>query len=80
MRAVPGALAGQPGHGVDRTQLTRGVEGLGRLFKAFVSASWIKEALESWGEELVRSTTRSKEYTLTSGSSTGIPGAVVRNQ
>lgn len=53
MRAVPGALAGQAGHGIDRTQLTSGVEGLGRLFKAFVSASWVKEALESWGEELV---------------------------
>lgn len=53
MRAVPGALAGQPGHGVDRTKLTSGVEGLGRLFKAFVSAFWIKEAMESWGEDLV---------------------------
>ena len=53
MRAVPGALAGQAGHGIDRTRLTSGVEGLGRLFKAFVSASWVKEALETWGEELV---------------------------
>lgn len=54
MRAVPGALVGQTSHGVDRMRLTSGVEGLGRLFKASVSASWIKGALESWGEELVR--------------------------
>lgn len=53
MRAVPGALVGQASFGVDRARLTSGVEGLGRLFKALVSASWIKEALESWGEDLV---------------------------
>lgn len=54
MRAVPGALAGQAGHGVDRARLTSGVEGLTRLFKASVSAQWIKEAMEGWGEDLVR--------------------------
>lgn len=54
MRAVPGALAGQAGAGVDTRRLTSGVEGLGRLMKAFVSAVWIREAMEGWGEELVR--------------------------
>ncbi|KAF8322455.1 hypothetical protein DL93DRAFT_2223365 [Clavulina sp. PMI_390] len=53
MRAVPGALAGQAGHGVDRARLTSGVEGLGRLFKAYVSATWVREAMEAWGEDLV---------------------------
>lgn len=55
MRAVPGALAGQAGAGVDTRRLTSGVEGLGRLLKAFASARWIRDAMEAWGEEVVKS-------------------------
>ncbi len=55
MRAVPGALVGQFGAGVDTKRLTSGTEGLKRLLKAYASAKWIKDAMESWGEELVRS-------------------------
>ena len=53
MRAVPGALAGQAGAGIDTRRLTSGVEGLGRLLKAFVSTRWIRDAMEVWGEEVV---------------------------
>lgn len=53
MRAVPGALAGQAGHQIDRKHLVDGVEGLQRLLKAFVSARWITIAMQSWGETLV---------------------------
>jgi RAD50-interacting protein 1 len=53
MRVVPGALAGQAGAGVDTRRLTSGAEGLGRLLKAFVSAQWIRDAMEAWGEEVV---------------------------
>lgn len=53
VRAVPGALAGQVGHGVDTKRLTSGVEGLTRVVKALVSARWIKAAMEAWGEDLV---------------------------
>ncbi|KAG8956967.1 hypothetical protein FRC00_004656 [Tulasnella sp. 408] len=52
VRAVPGALAGQVGHGVDTKRLTSGVEGLTRVVKALVSARWIKAAMEAWGEDL----------------------------
>lgn len=52
IRAVPGALAGQVGHGVDTKRLTSGVEGLTRVVKALVSARWIKAAMEAWGEDL----------------------------
>lgn len=53
VRAVPGALAGQVGHGVDSKRLTSGVEGLTRVVKALVSARWIKAAMDAWGEDLV---------------------------
>ena len=53
MRAVPGSLAGQVGHQFDKKRLTDGVEGLQRLFKAFVSARWITIAMQSWGQMLV---------------------------
>ncbi|KAG8953229.1 hypothetical protein FRC04_002639 [Tulasnella sp. 424] len=52
VRAVPGALAGQVGHGVDSKRLTSGVEGLTRVVKALVSARWIKAAMDAWGEDL----------------------------
>lgn len=57
MRVVPGALAGQAGYtGVaERQKLTSGAEGLKRLWKACVSASWIRDAMEGWGEDLVSS-------------------------
>lgn len=53
VRAVPGALAGQVGHGADTKRLTSGVEGLSRIVKALVSARWVKAAMEGWGEDLV---------------------------
>lgn len=53
VRAVPGALAGQSGHGQDTRRMTSGVEGIQRLIKAMISASWIASALKSWGEDLV---------------------------
>jgi RAD50-interacting protein 1 len=55
IRAVPGALAGQAGAGVDNRRLTSGVHGLTRLVKALVSAESIKASMEQWGEDLVGS-------------------------
>ena len=53
VRAVPGALAGQVGHGRDVKGMTAGVEGSQRLTKAFVSAKWMAGIMGSWGEDLV---------------------------
>lgn len=53
MRVVPGALAGQVGYQGDNKRLTTGVEGLGRLVKAFVSARWTTIAMQRWGEQIV---------------------------
>lgn len=53
VRAVPGALAGQAGHGRDAKGMTAGVEGSQRLLKAFVSAKWVSEIMASWGEDVV---------------------------
>ena len=52
VRAVPGALAGQVGHSSDTRTLTSGVEGMGRLVKASVSAHYIAVEMERWGEDL----------------------------
>jgi RAD50-interacting protein 1 len=52
VRAVPGALSGQVGHGSDTRTLTGGVEGLGRLVKAGVSAHYIAAEMNRWGEDL----------------------------
>jgi hypothetical protein len=46
--------------------MTSGVEGVKRLFKAFVSAEWIKTALDGWGEDLV-SAPRNAEAPLSDG-------------
>ncbi|KIJ45675.1 hypothetical protein M422DRAFT_227406 [Sphaerobolus stellatus SS14] len=51
-RVVPGALAGQVGHGSDARGLTGGTDGLGRLIKAGVSAHYIALEMERWGEDL----------------------------
>jgi hypothetical protein len=53
VRAVPGALAGQVGAGVDARKLTSGHEGLQRLLKAYASASAIKGAMQEWGDSIV---------------------------
>ncbi|TDL28873.1 hypothetical protein BD410DRAFT_712399 [Rickenella mellea] len=54
VRAVPGALAGQQGHGggMDGRRMTSGVEGAKRLVKAFISAKYITAAMANWGEDL----------------------------
>ncbi|KAI0666341.1 TIP-1 family-domain-containing protein [Trametes maxima] len=51
MRAVPGALGSSEGRG-DSRQLTAGVEGIQRLCKAWVSARYLANAMETWGEDL----------------------------
>ncbi|CUA72365.1 RINT1-like protein [Rhizoctonia solani] len=52
VRAVPGALAGQVGAGVDTRKLTSGNEGLQRLLKAYASASAMKSAMQEWGDSI----------------------------
>ncbi|KAG9103847.1 hypothetical protein FRC06_007525 [Ceratobasidium sp. 370] len=52
VRAVPGALAGQVGAGVDTRRLTSGHEGLQRLLKAYASAYAMKDAMQVWGDSL----------------------------
>ncbi|CAE6426131.1 unnamed protein product [Rhizoctonia solani] len=52
VRAVPGALAGQVGAGVDARKLTSGHEGLQRLLKAYASAFAIKSAMQEWGDSI----------------------------
>lgn len=52
VRAVPGALAGQVGAGVDTRKLTSGHEGLQRLLKAYASASAMKSAMQEWGDSI----------------------------
>ncbi|OJT09596.1 RAD50-interacting protein 1 [Trametes pubescens] len=51
MRAVPGALGAGDGRG-DSRRLTGGVEGVQRLCKALVSAQYLANAMETWGEDL----------------------------
>ncbi|KAI5123752.1 hypothetical protein M0805_000343 [Coniferiporia weirii] len=52
VHAVPGALAGQAGHGRDAKNMTGGVEGLQRLVKAYASARWMATVMTSWGEDM----------------------------
>ncbi|KAG9127939.1 hypothetical protein FRC07_007177 [Ceratobasidium sp. 392] len=52
IRAVPGALAGQVGAGVDTRRLTSGHEGLQRLLKAYASAYAMKNTMQSWGDSI----------------------------
>jgi hypothetical protein len=55
-RAVPGALAGhsrENGLGMDTAKMTSGVGGLQRLTKAWISAKWLMDAMERWGDEMV---------------------------
>ena len=54
VRSVPGALAGQAGHGTDTKRMTTGVQGVQRLVKAFVSAKWMAGVMGAWGEDVVR--------------------------
>ncbi|KAG7529987.1 hypothetical protein FFLO_05284 [Filobasidium floriforme] len=55
-RAVPGALAGhsrENGLGMDTAKMTSGVGGLQRLTKAWISAKWLMDAMERWGDEML---------------------------
>lgn len=56
VRAVPGALAGQVGAGVDTRRLTSGHEGLQRLLKAYASACAMKGTMQGWGDSIVSET------------------------
>ncbi|KAF9229614.1 hypothetical protein BS17DRAFT_805254 [Gyrodon lividus] len=51
VRAVPGAL-GVEGAKTDTQRLTGGVEGSQRLCKALLSARYIENAMQNWGEEV----------------------------
>ena len=54
VRAVPGALgAASSGDTRNRGHPTTGVEGIMRLCKALVSARYMSNAMEGWGEDLV---------------------------
>lgn len=57
IRAVPGALAGHAGGGSanDPARMTRGVGGLQRLAKAWISAAWVRDAIVGWQDEIVSS-------------------------
>lgn len=55
MRAVPGALTSDvTGRANDPKRLTSGIEGVQRLCKALISATYLAAAMEAWGEDLVR--------------------------
>lgn len=51
MRAVPGTLAGVEGSSI---RLTNGLNGLQRLVRAFVSATWMETIIKEWSEDMVR--------------------------
>lgn len=55
VRAVPGALGRDPsrGGGDSTKRLTSGVEGVQRLCKALISAKYVLNAMDTWGEDLV---------------------------
>jgi hypothetical protein len=50
MRAVPGTLAGVEGNSA---RLTNGLNGLQRLVRAFVSATWMEGVCREWSEDIV---------------------------
>ena len=54
VRSVPGALTHMRGgiH-VDQKSLTGGVEGLGRLIKAYLSLKWIEGSMREWADDPV---------------------------
>ena len=51
IRAVPGSLAGGEG-GAGSARLTNGINGLQRLVRARVSASWMEATCKEWGEDV----------------------------
>ena len=66
MRAVPGALSSDvTGRANDPKRLTSGVEGVQRLCKALISATYLAVAMEAWGEDLVRVLSLTQHYCLT---------------
>ena len=77
VRAVPGALAGQSGHGTDTKRMTTGVEGVQRLVKAFVSAKWMGGVMASWGEDVVSSIR--KRWNIANSRATVLPRALALN-
>lgn len=55
VRAVPGALSSHAGNMSDPAKMTRGVNGLQRLAKAWISAAWVRDAIVTWQDEIVSS-------------------------
>ncbi|KAJ9116397.1 hypothetical protein QFC22_004839 [Naganishia vaughanmartiniae] len=55
IRAVPGALSAHAGGGNanDPARMTRGVGGLQRLAKAWISAAWVRDAIVGWQDEIL---------------------------
>ncbi|KAJ9103304.1 hypothetical protein QFC20_004779 [Naganishia adeliensis] len=53
VRAVPGALSGHAGGASDPAKMTRGVNGLQRLAKAWISAAWVRDAIATWQDEVI---------------------------
>ncbi|GJJ09548.1 hypothetical protein Clacol_003771 [Clathrus columnatus] len=52
VRAVPGALVQQIGHGVNSSTSTSSLDGLDKLVRAAISASYITIMLEKWSEDV----------------------------
>jgi hypothetical protein len=53
VRAVPGALTGHGNNVNDPARMTRGVNGLQRLAKAWISAAWVRDGIVAWQDEIV---------------------------
>ncbi|KAJ9099250.1 hypothetical protein QFC21_004131 [Naganishia friedmannii] len=55
IRAVPGALSAHASGGSanDPARMTRGVGGLQRLAKAWISAAWVRDAIIGWQDEIL---------------------------
>lgn len=51
VRVVPGALVHQVGHGKDDRNPINGIDGLDKLVRATVSASYVAMMLEKWNED-----------------------------
>lgn len=63
MRAVPGNLAGME---ASSARLTHGLNGLQRLIRALVSASWTETVLKEWSEDLVSRTPSPRHFRVAS--------------
>lgn len=78
IRAVPGALSGNTRGGihVDQSKVTGGLEGLGRLVKADLSAAWILRAMQTWADDIVRSDRAQREMAIFQTNTTALHRAL----